>query len=133
MSENDYGKVIIGEPVPVTDGATNPLMAYDVEAQVVYGEQVYIHPPRPPPPPGVYGTYPPHPPHWQHPPPSERGEDCALFGCLLSWIPFVGIATYIVHCDAPPDSKRAYWSRIALIIGILILLLNILFWPIWYA
>ena len=82
---------------------------------------------------GVYGTYGGH-----HPPPpppgamameGEPGEECALFGCLFSWIPFVGIITFIINFDAPPHTRRGFWARWALIIALVILISNIVFWP----
>jgi hypothetical protein len=57
------------------------------------------------------------------------GMCCVLFGFIFSWIPIVGILTYIVNCDAPRGSPRAFWATAALCVSLFVLLFNIVFWP----
>lgn len=83
------------------------------------------------PPPGAYGTYGRPPPGGPPGPggPGEPGEECAFIGCLFSWIPIVGIITYIINWSAMPHTRRAHWARIALFISLLVLIINIILWP----
>ncbi len=130
---SEYGKVIIGESV---DESAKPLLCGeavepDVEAQIYaqpipQGQRVYESASRVPAV-TVYGTYPAQRVIVERDP----GEDCALMGCLLSWIPIIGVITFFVHCDAPPESRRAYWARTACIIASLVVFFNLVFWPVY--
>ena len=67
--------------------------------------------------------------------PPDTGDDdarvgCALCGLFFSWIPIVGILTYIVNADAQPNTARHALSRSALSVSMIIILFNIIFWPI---
>lgn len=120
---------------------------------VVYGTQsgvpyAHVPPPQYPPQryppyyspypaaPGYYGAHPPPPPP---PPPGwlilegEPGEECAFFGCLFSWIPFIGIITFIANFDAPPHTRRGFWARWAMIISSLMILAVIILGPWFYV
>jgi hypothetical protein len=152
---SEYGKIVIGEPLD--DNSDRPLLHTEVNSNnstetysalqqqqqqqqqatsAVY-TTTYAIPPSvyPPPAPGYYGTYAPPPP----PPPivwfveSEPGEECALLGCLFSWFPPVGIITFCVHCNAPWHSRRGFWARTALIISLIVLIANILYWILVYS
>ena len=127
MASSEYGKIIVREPL---DDNT-PLMATGylndpeaAEAVPMYyrsgamgptsnAYQVGYDQSQPPATTIVYGH--------------DPGEDCAQIGCLLSWIPIVGIITCCVNLDAPSDSPRAYWSRIAFVISCVVIALNIVY------
>jgi hypothetical protein len=79
-----------------------------------------------------YGTYSAPPPPGFVIVETEPGEECALLGCIFSWIPVVGIATYLANIDALPHTRRAFWSRWALITSLIIFLAVIVFGPLYY-
>lgn len=125
---SEYGKVVIGDAV---DDERQPLIlgipvARDIEAQAapVRGDVIYSTQPT-----NVYGTYPTSQIIIQQ---RDPGEHCAFLGCLLSWIPIIGFVTFIIHCDAPSDSRRSYWARTACLIASLVVFFNMVFWPVWF-
>jgi hypothetical protein len=128
---SEYGKVIVGEPVEeeeqtplITGIPVNP----EPEAVPVFYRGAPAYPP-----PNMYGSVGPPPPP---PPPEviyqEPGEDCALIGCLLSWIPIIGVFTYLWNLDAHPMSKRAYWAHLACCVATIVIVANIIYWVYWY-
>lgn len=139
MSGTVYEKVIVGEMIeeglndnerllPTADTASASSNASSFPT-------AYIVHSRPPPPRHPrwqrgYGTYGGHPPHHFAPPPPlhEDGEECALVGCIFSWIPLVGLITYAIHWSAPYFSRRAFWARTALVISLVVLIINIIYW-----
>jgi hypothetical protein len=126
---SEYGKVVIGdvmdESQPLILGVN---VERDIEAQAysvpARGEVIYNTQPV-----NVYGTYPTSQIIVQQ---RDPGEHCAFIGCLLSWIPLIGFVTFIIHCDAPSESRRSYWAKTACIISSLIVFFNVVFWPIWF-
>jgi hypothetical protein len=58
----------------------------------------------------------------------ESGEECAFLGCLLSWIPCLGIIVYCLHADAPDTSRRGFWARSSLITGLVVMVLLFMYW-----
>jgi hypothetical protein len=127
---SEYGKVVIGDAVederqPLILGVT---VERDIEAQAYSvpsrGEVIYNTQPV------IYGTYPTSSQITIQQ--RDPGEHCAFIGCLLSWIPLIGFVTFIIHCDAPVESRRSYWARTACIISSLIVFFNMVFWPIWF-
>lgn len=71
---------------------------------------------------------------YQDVPPSSEVDgsqiSCAVIGLIFSWIPIVGLITFCVNCDAPRGSVRYSIASAALMISILVLLFNLLFWSI---
>lgn len=144
MSGTVYEKVIIGEMIEeglydnerllptATTASTSPSASSFPTAYVVHNGFVAQRPPAPPHPRwqrgyGTYGRPPPH--HFASPPHiHEDGEECALVGCIFSWIPLVGFITYAVHWPAPYYSRRAFWARTALTISLVVLIMNVIYW-----
>lgn len=139
MSDSRYAKVLTAERMDYDDKPSVPIIVVENEDNInrtIYSTQPvdpsYAYVPQPystfgpptppPPPPGIYQYY----------DAPEPGEECALFGCWFSWIPIVGIMTYILNCDAPMRSRRAFWARTAFIIAILVILFSILYSSLYY-
>jgi hypothetical protein len=53
---------------------------------------------------------------------------CAAAGCACSWIPIIGLITYVLNCDAPRNSPRAALANTACAVAAIITLFNIIFW-----
>lgn len=124
MASSEYGKIIVGEPFD----ESVPLVAtgYSTVPEATQAVPLYYRSESAPG--GYQGVYDPGQlnPHvviYDRDP----GEDCAQIGCLLSWIPIIGIVTCCVNMDAPSDSPRAYWSRIAFVISCVVIMLNIVY------
>lgn len=130
----EYAKVVVGQEID--DTAHDALLAQslqqqqDIEAQSynpVVGQEVddtrYFRRPV-----HMYGSYGQPSVMVLHDP----GEPCAFWGCMFSWIPIVGFVTFCMNADAPPYTRRAYWSNIACMIATFVLLINLLYWPFWY-
>jgi hypothetical protein len=124
MAPSEYGKIIVGEPID----ESVPLVAtgYSTDPEAVQAVPMYDRSGSAPG--GYQGAYDQGQPN-SHVIIYERdpGEDCAQIGCLLSWIPIIGIVTCCVNMDAPSDSPRAYWSRIAFVISCVVIALNIVY------
>lgn len=56
---------------------------------------------------------------------------CAMVGFLFSWIPLIGIATYLVNMNAPRGSPRHTFAQSACCITTFVLLFNMIFWTAW--
>jgi hypothetical protein len=127
MASSEYGKIIVGEPV---DDST-PLIAtgYRTDPEAAQAIPMYYRSGSTGPSSDAYQV------GYEHSQPQtdtiiydrDPGEDCAQIGCLLSWIPIIGIITCCVNMDAPSDSPRAYWSRIAFGISCVVIALNIVY------
>ena len=124
MSTSEYGKIVVGEPI---DDIT-PLIAtgYVNDPETAQAVPMYY---RTGPATDVY------PSGYEQSQPQQSvviyerdpEEDCARIGCLFSWIPIIGIITCCVNMDAPSDSPRALWSRIALVVACVVICLNIIY------
>jgi hypothetical protein len=123
-SSSEYGKVIIGEPVDDNTPLIATGYSTDPEAAQATAVPMYY---RSSPPTNAYQAdgYP------QLSAPDlivyerDEGEECAQIGCLFSWIPIVGIITCCVNLDAPCDSKRGYWARIAFCVSVIVIIANV--------
>ena len=127
MASSEYGKIIVGEPI---DESATPLIAtgYSTDPETAQAVPMYYRSGAAGPTSDAYQVG-----YEQSQPPNvtiyERDprEDCAQIGCLLSWIPIIGIITCCVNMDAPSDSPRAYWSRIAFAVSCVVIMLNIVY------
>lgn len=124
MASSEYGKIIVGEPID----ETVPLIAtgYSTDPEAAQAVPMYYRSGSAPD--GYQSVYDQGQPNvevilYE----KDPGEDCAQIGCLLSWIPIIGIATCCVNMDAPSDSPRAYWSRLAFLISCVVIMLNIVY------
>lgn len=128
MASSEYGKIIVGEPI---DDSSTPLIAtgYSADPEAAQAVPMYYRS-------GVAGpSSEAYQVGYEQGQPSanvqvyvrDPSEDCAQIGCLLSWIPIIGIITCCVNLDAPSDSPRAYWSRTAFGISCVVIVLNIVY------
>lgn len=53
---------------------------------------------------------------------------CAILGFCFSWIPIIGIITYLFNFDADSNSLRAKYSKSACCIATFVILFNLFFW-----
>lgn len=56
---------------------------------------------------------------------------CAIFGFVFSWIPIIGLVTFLCNFDAPPSSLRGQLSYGACFIAAFVVLFNIIFWSVY--
>lgn len=109
---------------PTSEEAPVAVASVDLESQVDYSE---LEVEQTAPPPEVIYVVMPEENYYDY------GNDpmipCAIVGLLFSWIPLVGIITFCFNFDAPLLSVRYRIAQLALMVSILSLLFNVIFWP----
>lgn len=53
---------------------------------------------------------------------------CAVVGLIFSWLPIVGLLTFCLNVYAPQNSLRQSLARMALMVSVVVLIINIVFW-----
>ncbi len=115
--QEEYRKVVIGiDPQPVPEVIYSGIA---VEENVEYGYQQQ---------PLLGYPYQPQPLLIPEP---EHGEECAEIGCMLSWIPIIGLLNFLLNLDAVPNSRRQYFATMSCYIASFIIVANIIFWFLW--
>lgn len=122
---SEYRKVVVGVPLedpnsPRGDDCEDPLLPSANEPPPLYQAAPlpsYAAYPPPPPPPQVILVY-----------QEDPAECCSQVGCLLSWIPIIGMVNFCVHLDAPPMSRRQWFAQMSCYIATAVIILNIIFW-----
>jgi hypothetical protein len=126
MHSDDYTKIIIGEAL---DDQNSPLIAHGTPIQtetdpasaveVSNGNYSYQHERSNE---NNFGELNNHVDY------KEPGEECAMIGCLLSWIPLIGFLTCCLNADAPSKSRREYWAHRACAVATIISLIILVLW-----
>jgi len=68
---------------------------------------------------------------------NRRGSDndprlpCTIMGFCFSWIPLIGVLTYLCNLDAPSDSLRARYARGACMVATIVVIFNLFFWTLY--
>lgn len=60
--------------------------------------------------------------------PHQECLPCAIVGFIFSWIPIIGIATWIFNMDAPRNTMRSIFSQSACCVATFVIIFNIIFW-----
>jgi hypothetical protein len=126
--------------------ATDPSQSYDIEAPpIASAPPVYAIPIADEPQPTYYRSTPAtviyvrenanrdHAmvDNQEAPDPNPSMLPCAIVGCIFSWIPLIGIITFLVNMNAPRNTRRRLFAHSACCIATFIIIFNLLFWPSW--